>query len=141
MSQKQKVLIIDDEEDICRFTRSALEKTKRYEVIFATNALEGIALARDQLPGLILLDVNMPEMDGGDVAASLASEESTRDIPLVFVTALISKNEIGERPTSIGGHLFIAKPLTPKMLVERVDSILRVGQQPKQDEAAGVKNA
>jgi CheY-like chemotaxis protein len=134
LEEKTKLLIIDDEEDACIFTKSILEKTGRYEVIFSTKAKEGINLAKSHRPDLILLDVRMPDMDGAEVAQHLSEDEATQAITIVFLTALaipmaflvsLLENETLKKETKQGdGYYFIQKPVTAKELVERLDSVL-----------------
>ena len=126
MLKKAKILVIDDEEDICHFSKSILEKTTKFEVLVCTNALEGIEMAKKHLPDLILLDINMPHMDGGGVAQSLLESKSTSSIPIVFLTALLRKAEAEENTGEIAGRFFIAKPVDPKELVQRIKSILNI---------------
>jgi len=66
----------------------------------------------------------MPGEDGTDVSEHLLNEESTKDIPVVFLTALAQKNEVEKNLGTIGGRLFIAKPITPAGLISRIESIL-----------------
>ncbi len=134
MENKRKLLIIDDEKDLCILIKSNLELTGRYEVIFSTKAKEGIELAKSHRPDLILLDVRMPDMDGAEVAQHLSEDEATKEITVVFFTALATpvaflmnmlKNDILGEDTEQGeGYYFIQKPVTPKELMERLDLIL-----------------
>jgi len=126
MLDKKKILVIDDEEDICKFTKSVLERTGRFEVLVSTDALMGINLAKSNQPDLILLDVNMPNIDGGEVAQQLNDCKSTSEIPIAFLTALLRKEEAGEASGKIGRHFFIAKPVSPKELIEKIESILKI---------------
>jgi len=128
MGKKTKILIIDDEEDICHFLKSGLERTKKFEVLTSTQADRGIVLAKTFHPDLILLDISMPEMDGSQVAEALRADTSTKDIPVVFLTALARKEEVEEGSGMIGGHLFIAKPVETKELIDRIESILNTGK-------------
>ncbi|RJO63816.1 MAG: response regulator [Candidatus Omnitrophota bacterium] len=125
VAEKKRILVIDDEEEICQFTKSVLEKTGRFEVNYTTKSQEGIALAKSFHPDLVLLDVFMPEMDGGDVAAALAQDKATKDIRIVFLTALALKSEVEESAGEIAGHPFIAKPVTSDELITRIDLQLR----------------
>lgn len=125
MADKKKILVIDDEEDICQFTKSVLEKTGRFEVNCTTKSQEGLALAKSFHPDLVLLDVFMLEMDGGDIAAALAQDKATKDIRVVFLTALALKSEVEEGAGEIAGHPFIAKPVTSDELIMRIDLLLR----------------
>ncbi|MFA6216645.1 MAG: response regulator [Candidatus Omnitrophota bacterium] len=126
MDRKAKILVIDDEEDICHFSKSILEKTGKFEVLTSMSPLQGINLAKMHQPDLILLDVFMPEMDGSKVAEQLLKEEVTRNIPIVFLTALVKENELGSGTGKIGGRRFIPKPVAPQELVSQVKSILNI---------------
>ena len=125
MIEKKKILLIDDEEDFCFFVRQNLEQTGEFEVITANRGEEGINLAREKKPDLILLDIVMPKMMGEDVAAALTNGPETKNIPLVFLTAQVTKEEIGiDSIKEIGGHLFTAKPLATEKLVSSIKTIL-----------------
>jgi len=125
MPERKKILLIDDEEDFCFFVRQNLECTGEFEVITANRGEEGINLAREKKPDLILLDIVMPKMMGEDVAAALANDPKTKNIPLVFLTAQVTKDEIGiESIKEIGGNLFIAKPVDTERLVSSIKTVL-----------------
>ena len=125
MPEKKKILLIDDEKDFCFFVKKNLEATGEFEVITANRGEEGINLAREKKPDLILLDIVMPKMMGEDVAAALTNGPETKNIPLVFLTAQVTKEEIGiDSIKEIGGHLFTAKPLATEKLVSSIKTIL-----------------
>ena len=125
MREKKKILLIDDEKNFCFFVKKNLEITGEFEVITSDCGDEGIDLAREKKPDLILLDIVMPKMMGEDVAAVLIKDPKTKNIPLVFLTAQITKDEIGvESTTRIGGHLFISKPVDTERLVSSIRAIL-----------------
>jgi len=125
MPERKKILLIDDEKDFCFFVRQNLEHTGEFEVITVNRGEEGINLAREKKPDLILLDVVMPKMMGEDVAAALTNGPETKNIPLVFLTAQVTKEEIGiDSIKDIGGHLFTAKPLATEKLVSSIKTIL-----------------
>jgi CheY-like chemotaxis protein len=124
MPEKKKILVIDDEEDICYFSKSILEKTGKFEVWASTDPQAGIKLAKSEKPDLIVLDINMPMIDGGGVAQSLADYDATKNIPIIFLTALLKKAEVEEGPGKIAGRFFLAKPVTPKELIDKIESIL-----------------
>ena len=123
---KKKILIIDDEEDICNFSKSILEKTGRFEVTASVKPMTGINLAKANKPDLILLDVFMPEMDGSKVAEHLLHDQATKDIPIVFLTALVKDKEVSSSSGQIGGHPFISKPVAPQDLILRIKQILKM---------------
>ena len=85
MNELKKILLVDDEEeDFCFFSRMFLERTGRYQVHTVYNDFEALKEARALLPYLILLDIVMPDMPGDEVAIKLMDDSSTRDIPIVF---------------------------------------------------------
>jgi CheY-like chemotaxis protein len=118
---KINVLIIDDDVSFCEIYKTLLENTGRYRVATANNGQEGIILAKSSKPDVILLDVVMSNMDGGDVASILQSDPNAKDIPIIFVTAIIKPKE----EQKITSHLFLAKPFDPEKLMSTIDSIVK----------------
>lgn len=127
MNRKAKILIIDDEEDTCIYLKSILERTRKFEVLASTDPVEGIALAKNNHPDLILLDIIMPEMDGTQVAEHLSNDHTTKDILIVFFSVLASPQEVEENEGTIGGHPFISKPIVKEELIARLESLLHEG--------------
>ena len=126
MERKKKILLIDDEKDFCFFVKGNLKDTGEFEVLTATSGKEGIKLACNKKPDLILLDLILPEMSGGEVARVLFDREDTKAIPLVFLTALVTKDEVGkDNMASIGGYDYIAKPVTTQDLIANIRAILK----------------
>ncbi|MHB8108711.1 MAG: response regulator [Syntrophorhabdaceae bacterium] len=121
---KKKILIIDDEDDFCFFVKLNLQKTGKYQVFTATSGMEGLSLARQHKPDFIFLDMVMPKMGGAEVAKNLLEDESTRMIPVVFVSAVMKNYEIAESGGHIGARDFIAKPVTPEKLIEKLGQML-----------------
>ncbi|MCX5708634.1 MAG: response regulator [Candidatus Omnitrophica bacterium] len=126
MLRKARILVIDDEEDICHFTKSVLERTGKFEVAVSTDSAKGIALAKTNQPDLVILDINMPDIDGGEVAQTLHEFKSTSDIPIIFLTGLLKKEEIENNSGKIGAHTYIAKPASPQELIEKIESALKI---------------
>ena len=125
MQNKAKILIIDDEEDICHFSKSILEKTGKFEVLTAMRPMTGINLAKLNKPDLVLLDLFMPEMDGSKVAEHLLNNEITKDIPIVFLTALVKDQDV-QKDGKIAGRMFIPKPVAPEELIAKVSALLHI---------------
>jgi two-component system alkaline phosphatase synthesis response regulator PhoP len=109
---KKKILIIDDEIDFSNLVKKNIEKTGEFEVIIAASGEEGIKLTREKKPDLILLDVVMPEIDGGDVASQIKNDKSIKDIPIIFLTAIVTEEETGSQPSFTGGYPLLAKTVT-----------------------------
>jgi CheY-like chemotaxis protein len=121
---KKRVLLIDDEKHFCYFVKAKLEQTGRFEVLIAGNGLHGIRLAKAYNPDLILLDVNMPVMDGPATAERILDDEQTCDIPLLFLSGLVTKDEIEAHGGSIAGREFIVKPARGDELIDAIESRL-----------------
>jgi len=124
MPEKKKILLIDDEKDFCFFVKQNLEATGEFAVITANRGEEGIDLAREKKPDLILLDILMPNLSGPDAAEILKNDPQTKEIPLIFLTAVVTKDEMGvESIREIGGQNFIAKPVDTESLVSSIRAV------------------
>lgn len=122
---KKKILIIDDEENFCTLVKKNIEQTGEFEVHIALNGKDGIRLVKEIKPNLILLDVIMPEMDGADVVQQIRDDASIKDTPVVFLTAIVRKEEEGYRPSFAGGYSFLAKTVTVGELMECIRKNVR----------------
>jgi CheY-like chemotaxis protein len=122
---KKTILVIDDEEDFCYFVKLNLEETGNYEVLTATSGAEGIKKAINYQPDIILLDIIMPNMTGTQVAEELLNNKSTKNIPIIFVTAIAKRSEVGRRDEKIGGRLFMFKPVRFDDLMTEIDTQLK----------------
>lgn len=118
---KKRILIVDDEPSFTRMVRLNLEKTGLYEVREENRAARAVATAEAFRPHLILLDVVMPDKDGGDVAQALKSNPLLKRVPIVFVTAIVGKGEGGAGGQRSGGLLFLSKPVTLRGLIETIE--------------------
>jgi CheY-like chemotaxis protein len=119
--RKDKILIVDDEATITRLLKLNLESSGDYEVREENEGLKAVDAARQFKPDLILLDVMMPDMDGGDVAAQLQSDRLLKKIPIIFLTAAVKKEELTASGGVIGGFPYIAKPLDMKGVLEQIE--------------------
>jgi DNA-binding response OmpR family regulator len=122
MPEAKRVLVAEDEPDIRGLIVFSLEYAG-YEVIEALNGDEAIKLAESEQPDLILLDVRMPRINGYEACSVLKSQESTRGIPVVFLSARGQEAEI-KRGLELGAEEYILKPFAPDELYERVGGIL-----------------
>ena len=121
----KRILVVDDEAGITRGIKLNLEAAGEYEVRTENNARATLAAARDFQPDLILLDVMMPEMDGGDVASELRDDPVLKDIPIVFLTAAISIEETGGHEKVSGPMVYLAKPVVTSELTQCIERHLR----------------
>jgi CheY-like chemotaxis protein len=124
MPNKTKVLVVDDERDMTLMVRLNLEKLGNYEVREENAAAAALRSAREFKPDVILLDVMMPGMDGGDVLSQLKDDANLKKVPVVFITATVLKEEVRSKGGTIGGHPFIPKPFKVRTLVETIESVL-----------------
>jgi CheY-like chemotaxis protein len=118
---KKKILIVDDE---CGFTHVLKLTMRRYEIKEENDARKAVSTAKQFQPDLILLDVIMPWVDGGDVASSIRSDYSLRHIPIVFLTAALSPTESAGATRKIGGFPFLAKPVSSDSLTRCIEEHL-----------------
>lgn len=127
MGRRKKILLVDDEEDFCFFLKNSIEAGKEFQVITATEGEKGIDLARREKPELILLDIIMPEMSGENVAEILSKDTQTKQIPIIFLTGIVTQEEMGfEKSTqAIGGRNFIAKTVGPEKIINCIKEILK----------------
>ncbi|MCX5708245.1 MAG: response regulator [Candidatus Omnitrophica bacterium] len=113
---KKKILIVDDEASFGKLVKMNLEDTGEYEVRAESKGAQAIPAAREFKPDFILLDIVMPDMDGGEVAQQLKEDKDLKNIPIGFLTALVRDYEATPKGDSIAGHPFIAKPVTVSQL-------------------------
>jgi two-component system, OmpR family, KDP operon response regulator KdpE len=118
----QKILIIDDDENTL-WLLSTLLQHNGFDVIKAATANDGLQLARDQKPELVLLDVMMPEMDGWEVCRRLREISA---VPIIFLTAKSSVKDV-VKGLEIGGDDYIVKPFDNQELLARIRTQLRRG--------------
>src|SRR5207247_1791181 len=123
LKEKPCILIIDNNRDFTHSAKLALEGTGRYFVGEENDASKAHQTAQGLKPDLILLDIAMPETDGGEVAARIQSDPALHRIPIVFLTALVTKAEEGSG-LRIEGHPFLAKPITLPELIEGIEEHL-----------------
>ena len=123
MEDLKKILLVDDERDILDFLSYNLENAG-YEVRVAQNGLEGVKVAQEFLPDLILLDMMMPEMDGVQTCEEIRNLDTKKEIVVAFLTAR------GEDYSQIAGFDagaddYILKPIKPKVLMSRIKALLK----------------
>jgi DNA-binding response OmpR family regulator len=117
-----KILIAEDERDI----RDLITFTLRfagYEVIAASNGEEATALAKQEIPDLILLDVRMPRMTGYEACTVIKADERLKDIPVIFLSAKGQEAEI-QAGLQAGATEYLLKPFAPDQLTTRIKAVL-----------------
>ena len=114
---RKKILIVDDEMTFGQLIKLNLEETEQYEVRVEIQGARAIVTARDFRPDLILLDIVMPDIDGGELAHHIKADKLLKDIPIIFLTALVQDKEVDSKEGMIGGYPFIAKPVNTEELI------------------------
>lgn len=120
--KNHRILVVDDEQDLCEILKFNLE-TEGYEVETAGSAEEALTLDLTSFD-LLLLDVMMGEMSGFALARKLKSEESTKDIPIIFLTARDTENDT-VTGFNLGADGYISKPFSIREVLVRVRAVLR----------------
>lgn len=121
---KSKILVVDDEAGLTRMLKLNLENTGKFEIRTENQGANTLNAALEFRPDLILLDIMMPDMIGSEVAAVLLENEELKDIKIIFLTALVSKQEIETTDGKIAGRSFVAKPVKIDELIIAIEKEL-----------------
>lgn len=122
-TSKPVILVVDDTPDNLALIAELLKGI--YQIRIANNGEKALKLVRDDPPDLILLDIMMPGLSGYDVCIALKADVATRDIPVIFLTAMMAKEE-EKKGLDLGAADFITKPVNPPVLLARVSTQLQV---------------
>jgi Response regulators consisting of a CheY-like receiver domain and a winged-helix DNA-binding domain len=125
MDRKISVLLVDDSAELCESLKLNLERFHGFSVATAQEGQSALRLARTTIPDIVLLDVMMPGLSGGQVAEMLRETPSTARIPIVFLTGMLSKRELEEQGGEIGGEIFLAKPVGAEEIAATIHTVLR----------------
>lgn len=132
---RKKILVVDDTTDILIVLERRL-KDWGYEALTAEDGEEGLKLAAEHLPDLILLDVMMPKMKGREVCARLKADPKTAHIPVIFLTALGLPDHV-KGGLELGAEDYIIKPFEPEELKRRVEVCLLRHSAPPEGSPSG----
>jgi len=123
--EKKKILLVDDNPDITRTIRLILEATDRYVIREENRGQRALEAARDFNPDLIFLDFMMPDIDGNEVAAQLEEDDELKHIKIVFLTAIVTKEEVESGSVNnISGYAVLAKPVKTEELISCIEDLL-----------------
>lgn len=123
----KKILVIDDNPSSLRLTRYTLEK-KGYQIITASDGLEGLRKAREEHPDLIILDVMLPGLDGYEVCHQLRQKPETATLPILMISAKAHQDD-KDIALRVGADDYLTKPVEPSTIVARVESLLTSASQ------------
>ncbi|MFH0911633.1 MAG: response regulator transcription factor [Planctomycetota bacterium] len=133
---RQAILIVEDEEDITELVGYHLSRAG-FQAIRSASGEEGLRLAREKRPALVLLDLMLPGMDGLDVCKALRSDPATRETAIVMLTAKGEEADIVVG-LEMGADDYVTKPFSPRVLVSRVKAVLRRRASPPAESDADV---
>jgi DNA-binding response OmpR family regulator len=136
---RRRVLVVDDEKDLVDLITYNLHRNG-YQTLAASDGNEALEIAQREVPDLILLDLMLPGIDGTEVARRLKGDPRTSSVPIIMLTAKSEETDVVVGLT-IGADDYITKPFSVKILLARMKSVLRRGDQPAQLDEAGLLRA
>jgi hypothetical protein len=126
MQKITRIVLIDDDEDLCALLEMELESTGRFQIKSSTRSETALALIKTERPDLAILDINMPEMHGVELATLLAQDPLTAGIPILYLTGMVSPEEVNRIG---GGHTLrtlISKQSPRTELIAAIDNLLNL---------------
>jgi CheY-like chemotaxis protein len=121
---KVRILIVDDDVDVSQLVAIMLEKTRLYSTALENRPHCALRTACNFKPDLILLDVDMPGLDGGEVAAQFRKHPALENVPIIFFTSLVSPTDANQAMIIRGGERFLSKPVDAAVLIRTIESVL-----------------
>ena len=125
MMAKKRILLVDDEKSLTSLLRLNLEETGNYEVRVENWAEDALPAAKQFKPDLVLLDIIMPRMPGGNVASLIDNDPELKGTPIVFLTAAVRKHQVEENEGIICEHPCLAKPATVDEVIAMIEKHVR----------------
>jgi len=119
----KKIIVVDDEKDILNLVKRILTRGG-FEVITALDGKEGLAKVYSEAPDLMILDINMPEMDGWEVCQKIRGDPLYKHLPIIMLTVRRTKED-QVKGLDLGGDEYITKPFYPQELLARVKTVLQ----------------
>ena len=122
---KKRILLVDDEKSLTTLLKLNLEETGNYEVRAENWPEDAISAARDFKPDLILLDIIMPRMPGGNIAALIDEDPELKGTPIVFLTAAVRRTQVEDNDGIICDHPCLAKPASIDEVIAMIETHAR----------------
>ncbi|MFZ2853304.1 MAG: response regulator [Rhodocyclaceae bacterium] len=123
MSHKKKILVIDDDDAVFAYLQKKIGD--RYDLVTTTTPDSAVNLAIRETPDLILCDIDMPELTGGDVSVSFFENRQVKHIPFAYLTAYVSPKEVSFLDGNVGGRKGIAKRTPVPEMIQMIEHLLR----------------
>ena len=118
----KRILVLEDQEDNCRIVRDLLTRVG-FELIEATTGEEGVRQAQLHHPDLILMDIQMPVLDGYEATRQIKAIPELRHIPIIVVTSYAMSGDEA-KASAAGADAYVAKPFSPRELLSKIQSLL-----------------
>ena len=122
MAERKKILVVDDDEAVTTYLQAKIGTA--YDVVTTNVSTQALALARSERPDLVICDIDMPQLDGGDLAAKLAHDPATRGIRVLFLTGLLSPEEAEAVGGEVSGRPAISKRAPAAELMGRIRELI-----------------
>jgi len=122
---KKRILVVDDEKSFTSLLKLNLEETGHYDVRVENWPEDALAAAKEFKPDLVLLDIIMPRLPGGNVAAQIKNDPHLKQTPIVFLTAAVRKHQVEENDGIICDFPCLAKPATVETIIEMIEKHAR----------------
>lgn len=116
------ILVVEDQEDNRRILRDLLT-SRGYVIIEALNGLDGVQLAEEHLPDLILMDIQLPGIDGYEATRRIKSNPTLKHIPIIVITSYALSGD-DKKAFAAGCNDYVAKPFSPRKLLKRIEKLL-----------------
>ena len=126
----KRILVVEDQEDNRRIVRDLLSSVG-YELIEAHDGEAGIQLAKEHRPDLILMDIQLPRIDGYEATRQIKADPALRDIPIIVVTSYALSGD-DKKAAAAGADAYVAKPFSPRQLLAKIQQFLTPTDRPAQ---------
>jgi two-component system alkaline phosphatase synthesis response regulator PhoP len=128
---KKTILVVDDEKDLLDLIEYNLKK-EGFAVLKAENGEEGIKIAKEHKPDLVLMDIMMPKMDGMEAVETMRADDDLKSMPIIFLTAR-SDEKTEVEGLDKGGDDYITKPISTTKLISRIKAVMRRFDETEED--------
>ncbi len=122
------ILVVDDEDDILKLLRKILE-AEGFKVVEARDGEEALTRVRETRPNLVVLDLNLPKVDGFEVCDTIKKDAELKAIPVIMLTAAYDKVEHAERGLVLGADEYVVKPFLREVLLHNIKRLLNRARQ------------
>ncbi len=123
MGQQTRIVLIDDDLDACELLKMQLEDTGRMALTYTTRSEEALSVIRRELPDITILDINMPGIHGVEIASTLAAEPTTSAIPILYLSGMVTPDEVKDLGQGKGRPPLISKGSPVEELISAIDTL------------------